>query len=223
MASKQFKKFTIPKTVSIQEKIEDQPTVPRVYQEPQLAVIQENPAPIQEEVNTGPVIELVKPNTNLLVSEQTFTLLTQFVNQVRTKVFVRAQHTKLHDIIANRLNQGTSSYVARLPETPPSLPREILHSSTFLASYQAEARLASRRLAQLLATEHSNQVTTLNGEIKALITEGEEALFLIINEDEQAKALRLFRLKAEALYRQGSTTTAPRRRVSVKRRHPRKK
>ena len=105
-------------------------------------------------------------------------------------------HHRAHDIIARRINDNRPP--TRVIETPPAQPNITYpYEPDFLTAYYKEqARVAAIHLSNLLITEHAKQVSRLNEEIST-IKQQAEALYLIIDVDEQERAQTLFKRKVD--------------------------
>ena len=209
-----FKKYIIPKAASSTSAVTNPPSSSG---EPVLVAIQNKPK-FTPAVSTAIVTELKPKKGNLRISDSAFKTITSYIDKLKPLFDNRAHHRRSHDHIGRRQNDNCP--VTWVIEKPPAQFNQEPYDPSFLISYRAQALIVSNHLSQLLVTEHANQVSRRSEEILAIKQQAEESLYLIIDNDEQAKAHRLFQVKFEGLSRSSKTPHGPRRHLKPKRRLP---
>ena len=105
-----------------------------------------------------------------------------------------------------------------MSEQPPQAPRGLSYNQSFTSSYQAKAKEYAARLGRLLAIEYQSHIEDITSKIAKVIDEAEDHIHLIIDEEDQKKSLKLFRIQLAKLNRRANTSS--RRRVYAARRLP---
>ena len=150
-------------------------------------------------VPSARVTELKPTKGSLRVSDAAFKTISSYIEQLRPLVEDRAHHHRAHDIIARRVNDNRPP--TRVIETPPAQPNNYPYEREFLTAYKEQARIAAIHLSSLLINEHAKQVGRLNKEISTVKEQAVEALYLIIDGEEQERAHTLFKRKVDGLSR----------------------
>ena len=209
-----FQKFVIPKAASSTPAATKPPSS---SVEPALVEIQNKPK-FTPAVSTAVVFELKPKKGNLRISDSAYKTITSFIDKLQPLFDNRAHHRRSHDLIGRRQNDNCP--VTRVIEKPPVQFNHEPYDRSFLTFYREQARIVSNHLSQLLVTEHANQVSRRSEEILDIKKQAEEALYLIIDNDEQVKAQKLFQVKFDGLSRSRKTPHQPRRHLKPKRRLP---
>ena len=226
-----FKKFQAPKKVvktSEGKTEEDQPTdQPQQLPTPKpqhSAPKNIKPASSSESENdtSGPS-RLAQPATgNLVVTNENFAYISKQLNEIHAYVRRRAQVIQNHDSIAEALNQDQTPDTFKISKQLPRPPYGVEFSEDFVKAHRAKVQQYSRRLARGVAEEYKRLAEELKAEIDRRVEAAEGSLFMVIDEEEQRKAIQLFRVKLQSIYRRVNNGTS-RRYLKGKRHFPAKK
>ena len=212
-----FKKFQIPKKVAPSEADKKKEEEVAPAKPPPASASKPQPAPKPQQLGSPKKIQgssseseddisgpsrLSKPTTgNLVISNENFHYITKQLNEIHALVRRRAQVIQNHDAIAEALNTNSTPPTFNISQQLPKPPYGVVFSDDFVASHREKVKQCSKRLARNLAAEYQRISESLKKDIDGLVEAAEGSLFMIIDEGEQARAVQLFRIKLQALYR----------------------